>query len=181
MTTAAKLTALQKGHGLTGRLVNDAYTELAAGGKPEPIVVLAVLQPFKHSADIDGERDVTFKPTHVEPVPADEVARYRELLEELQADRNGYLPLDFGTRPEDEQRKALIERIEAWADEHGLTGKDVDEKWRDLLGSGDNAAGTYEKGSAQHLLQFAHSVGAVPEPETATTSDPTLDDAEGGE
>lgn len=183
MTTTAKLlTALPKNHGLDPRLVDGHYNELVNKTRPEPVVALIVLEPHKHAGDVDGDNEVSYKVLHVEP-DADMTKQHLARIEELRADRLGFLPLDFETRPDEEQRLELIEAIDKWSERTGVTGADVDERWRSHFGIGEGAAeglaGTYEKGSTVQLLEFARTIGAVTDPES--DSDTAEDDDTGGE
>lgn len=190
MTTSAKLSALPKDHGLVGRLVTEAYRELADNGKPDPIVALVVLQPFKHASDIEGGREVVLKPNVIELiVDDDEAKQLRARAEELAAERNGWLPLDFDHRPDEEQRLLLIERIDKWAADNDIDGATLDARWKDHFGIGQGAStgvpATYEKGLVLHLTEFAHKLGAVtdPAPNDAADddTDPPGDEGAGGD
>lgn len=194
MTAARLKAAPADGHGLTSSLCDSIYSKRQRGEPTGDVVVIAVLRPvgtFERDTARGSHKGVHFEAIRCEPIRAAgglvSPDQLRAIAEEAFQARTSHgvrtLPLDFEDLSVEERRKELIEAIEAWAATEGLTGKEVDERWRDLLGSGDNAAGSYEKGSLQHLLQFATTVDAIGEAveENEETEPGTDSEAQGPE
>lgn len=169
--TAARLKASPSdGHGLTSALCDRLFAARQRGESVGDIVTVTVWRPVgtgEHDTAKGTHRHVQFEAIRLEPLN-DDVDRLRMVAEDAYQARTGsggrVLPLNFGDRPDEERRLELIEAIEAWAATQNLTGRQLEETWREHFGIGQGAEGgpgDYHKAALVHVLDFAHSVGAV--------------------
>lgn len=182
MTSARIKSAPADGHGLTSSVCDDIWLARQRGENTDDIVAVVVLRPVG-TAERDTaqgtHRSVQFEAIRLEPLNGD-ADRLRMVAEDAYQARTGNrartLPLNFGDRPDEEQRLQLIEAIDAWSEQTGTSGADIDERWRSHFGVGQGAsegvAGTYEKGSPVQLLEFATAIGAVAGDEPDVDSEP---------
>lgn len=191
MTTAKLLTAIGEGHGLTQKITDPIWNAKAAGKPAGDIVVIAILKPttIGQSDTKNGlHRSVSFEAQRLEPVgDTNQANELRWLLQALYEDRTSTgeqrtLPISLGS--DEERRKAVMERIEDWADEQGKTGGELEQAWREQFGIGPDqdwsygdsgVPGDYRKASLAHLLSFGYESGAL-KTEALLPSDEREDD-----
>jgi hypothetical protein len=178
--TAAKLkTAPSEGHGLTDKITDVHWAAASKGEKPEDVVCVVVLRRSGIGQQETAQgmhRTVQYEAVRLEPVTdVDQIGELRYLAQALYEARtsNGqqrHLPLGIPGQGHEERRVALIERIEAWADDNDITGAELEAKWRAEFGIGDGqeysygdrgVPADYRKSEVAWLLQFALSVGAM--------------------
>lgn len=197
MTTARLLTAPGEGHGLTDKQTNELYKALVDGKPTAPIVAVVLLEPVGTSQRKTAQglhRSVTFEATRLEPVhDANQSGELRYLIQALYEQRTSTgqqrsLPLGLGA--DEEKRHALLERIEDWSNEEGMTGVELEKAWRAHFGIdpdkdfsyGDHGVpGDYHKAGVQQLLEFALHNDLLDrrEPEQVVETDPGDPDDEG--
>ncbi len=174
MTVKAKMSAgLPEDAGLPAGLLERLYAEVQKGGPDTQVVVLAVLDATswggsKPTKSRPAQRSVLLSTMRIEVVPAEEADRVRMQIEELHHHRTSRgaalrLPLGYADERE-ERRQEYLEHIDRWADANGYTGAQLEEMWRSHHGVGTTpttAAADYHRGSAQHLLEFGVTIGAI--------------------
>lgn len=196
MTTAKFLTAPAKGHGLTEKITDPMYRALTRNESPGEIVAIVVLRPksFGATDTADGRHQhLSFEAAKVEPVldvnQANELRYLLQALYEQRTSRGEQKTLPLGLGGDREKQLALIERIEDWSGERGMTGGELDALWRETFGIGPDQdwslgdtgiPGDYRKAGYPFLLEFAGKVGAVNVSGDAT-DDPDDDASDEGE
>jgi hypothetical protein len=177
LTSARILSTPGDGHGLTDRITDALYHALSNDQPAKPIVALVILDPVQHGGRKTAKgkhRFVSFEVTHLEPVldanQANEVRWNIQSLYEARTTTGTQRPLPGLDATEKEKQLALMERIEDWAKQEGISGGDLDAKWRENFGIepgaewsfGDQGVpGDYRKASHAYLLQFAYDVGVL--------------------
>jgi len=204
MTEAKLVTSPAQGHGLTSR-ITDTHFAAAAAGKPVPhIVGLCILKQvgFGESDTASGKhRTVKYEAIKLEPLlDAEQAANARLMIQAAYEARTssgdqGVLPLSFPGQMDEENRKALMERIETWAEANDITGAELEERWRSYwsIGAGEEYSfgdrgvpAEYRKSPAAWLGEFAFECGAIKEShddeeDDIDGGDPTPDDASDGD
>lgn len=177
MTTAKLVTSPAEGHGLTSKITDPLYSALANKRPTSPIVAVVVLKPVglgQRETKGGSHQHVVFEATHLEPVAdANQANELRYLVQALYEQRTSTgeqrtLPLGLGG--DEERRQALMERMEDWSAEQGLTSSELEAKWRETFGAGSDddwswgdqgVPGDYRKASVAHLTSFCYSVGVL--------------------
>ena len=190
MTSAKLVTSPAEGHGLTDTITRRHFTAYVKG---EPFEYFPALAMFKGHGQTSRDtaqgrhEAVQYEAVKIEPFsdPADrDDAMWKiQALYEARTSTGSQRVLPLGL-PNEERRLALLERIEDWADKAGLTGAELEQKWRDHYAIGDDPEanyfglpGDYRLGSVQYLLQFAIEIGAEPKPDQ---EDDESGDGDGG-
>lgn len=197
MTTAKLVVSPAEGHGLTDRITDPTYHALVTGQKTETIVAVVVLEAVgtgQRKTKQGTHRHVQYEAVRLEPVgDANQANELRYLVQALYEQRTSTgeqktLPLALGG--DREKQLALIERIEDWSASEGLTGGELDARWREEFGIGPDQdwslgdhgiPGDYRKAGYPFLLEFAGKVGAVSTGDKAAADDADLDDEDDDE
>jgi hypothetical protein len=177
--TKASLSALDQGHGLIDNITDQHYAAFNRGEPIRDVVCIAVLRPTGIASRVtkDGRHNVVqYTVSKIEvitdPNQANDLRYSIQALYEARTTpgREHALPLGLPGFDDEEKRKALIERIEDWAEENGLTGAELDTEWRNHFGIGageENSWGDrgvpseYGRSPLTWLLEFALDKGAV--------------------
>jgi hypothetical protein len=196
LTTAKLVTSPAEGHGLTSKLTDRLYHELANGRKVGSIIAVVELKPVglgQRETAKGRHQHVAFEAAHLEPVAdANQANDLRYLLQALYEARTSTgeqraLPLGLGG--DEERRQALMERMEDWAKDQGMSGAQLEARWRENFGADTDAdwswgdqgvPGDYRKATVAHLTSFCYSQGVLSLDEPLPHEDREDDDEEPG-
>lgn len=173
MTQAKLATNPADGHGLTDRLTGPHYTAYSKGEPIEYVPALVLLKVAGHGGhDTANGRVNTVKYEAVrlepilEPADRDDTLWKIQALYEARTSTGSQRALPIALAGE-ERRLHLIEQIEDWGTREEMTGAELEARWRDYFGIGDDPdanyfglPGDYRLAGVQHLLQFAIEVHA---------------------
>lgn len=185
MTTAAKIVRNPgEGHGLVR--LTDAHFDALVKGQPAGLVpALVLLKPHGYGGQETAKgskRHVDYELYRVEPFlesgDRDDAMWKVQSMYEARTSTGSQRPLPINLAGE-ERRQFLLERIDARADDLGLSDGELADAWREhhgftAAGGTDrqfDIPGDYRKGGLSQLLDFALTFGAV-EPEAG----PDIDD-----
>lgn len=182
MTQAKLVTSPAQGHGITDKHTNALYQALVDGKPTKPIIALVILEPVATAQRKTAQglhRTVTFEAARLEPVldanQAGELMYLTQALYEQRTSTGAHRPLPLGIPglEIEEKRQAVMERLEEWAAEAGMTGGEFEAAWREHFGIGDldysagdhGVPGDYRKAGVQQLLEFGFAHDALDTPE----------------
>lgn len=190
MTLAKFVPNPAESHGLTDRILDPHFDALAKGQPVGLVPALVLLKPHAYGGNITTrgtQRHVKYEIARCEPItdPGDrENAMWQvQALYEARTSTGSQRPLPLGM-PTEERRQALMERIEDRSKELGLTGGELEQRWRTHFGfpaDGEKTdhmfeiPGDYRKAGVTQLLEFAITIDA----EKGGSSDVDEDDDEG--
>lgn len=176
MTSARLVPSPADGHGLTETITSKHFAAYTRGERTDLLPALVLLKVHgQTSRDTANGRhsSVQYEVVKLEPVTdpddRDDAMWTIQSLYEARTSTGEQRPLPLGLANE-ERRQALMERIEKWSADTGLTGVELEQRWRESFGidpddpDGNIAGvpGDYRKASVSSLLQFAIEVGAEP-------------------
>lgn len=193
MTTAKFVTSPAEGHGLTDRITDPLYAALVTGKPTQRILAIVELEAVgtgQRKTKQGTHRNVVFEHSRVEivtdPNMANELRYVSQALYEARTSTGEQRALPLGLGGDREKQLALIERIEDWSKEAGLTGGELEAQWRDTFGIGPDQdwsmgdtgiPGDYRKAGYVYLFEFAGKVGAI-KTQVGVDSDADLDEDE---
>lgn len=173
MTQAKIAPSPAEGHGLTERITQPHYSAYTKGEPIDMVPALVLLKVSGHGGhDTANGRVNTVKYELAKVEPFLEAGDRENALWQIQSmyeartSTGAQRPLPLGL-PNEERRQFLMERMEAWADERGITGAELDARWREEFGIGPDedwsygdsgVPADYRRASVAHLLQFADTV-----------------------
>lgn len=176
MTQAKLVPSPAEGHGLTDRITDPLFAAYLKGDRTDLIPALVLLKVHGAGGNdtANGRHQfVRFEATRCEPIPVEDrtdALWQIQALYEARTSTGTQRPLPIGL-PNEERRQFLMERIEQWATDNGVSGADLEQQWRAEFGIGDvdgadyGTPADYRHASVQKLLQFALECGAEKQPE----------------